>query len=116
MAELEWYDFWQKKQTNLKINSKNSIVPPTLQNKVLKSIRRDVGKWKPNPPNNMNKYGFRLREMGFFNFIDDFYNSKYIRFLLSNLLKVYFLSNSKTYDKSNLRIGVAMKWISFILL
>ena len=37
----------------------------------------------------MNKYGFRLREMGFFDFIDDFYNSKYIRFLLSNLLKVF---------------------------
>ena len=64
-----------------------------LKDKVLESIRRDAGKWKPNPPNSMNKYGFRLREMGFFNFIDDFYNSKYIRFLLSNLLKVYFLSN-----------------------
>ena len=59
----------------------------------LKTILRDAGKWKPNPPNNMNKYGFRLREMGFFDFIDDFYNSKYIRFLLSNLLKVFGHSN-----------------------
>ena len=51
----------------------------------------------------MNKYGFRLREMGFFDFIDDFYNSKYIRFLLSNLLKVYDYSAvlSTAYYGSN---------------
>ena len=33
---------------------------------------RKTGSFSPNDPNTMNKYGFRLRELGFFSFIDDF--------------------------------------------
>ena len=44
---------------------------------------RKIGNFNPNEPNSMNKYGFRLRELGFFDFIDQF--AKRIQPMLQHL-------------------------------
>ena len=42
MAELEWYDFFKKKQTNLKISSKNSIRQPSLKHEISRRLTKIV--------------------------------------------------------------------------